>query len=181
MLLWSQGLFPVSPIQLMSGCAGAGREHSQAASPRWPMEIFHAMDVVLSLWMGAGWGAAFHFWMAFSFLVLSLTPLLSWSSSFSGSSAFFRNFMKFAKVPGVRDLYSGTGCDLVIGWWENCILYCCFCIYIVIINSSITSITVSFLVLLNCPYLSPGVLLFVRFSSLCWDGRGGVSERLSGA
>jgi len=40
----------------MSGCAGAGRGHSQTASPSWPMEIFHATEVMLSLGMGVGWG-----------------------------------------------------------------------------------------------------------------------------
>jgi len=35
----------------------AGREHSQADSPGWTMEIFHTMDIALSLWMGAGQGA----------------------------------------------------------------------------------------------------------------------------
>jgi len=41
--------FPVSHIQLMSRCAGAGKEHSQTASPGWAMEIFHTIDVMLSL------------------------------------------------------------------------------------------------------------------------------------
>jgi len=53
----NQGLFPVSHIQLMSRCAGAGREHSQAASPSWPMEIFHTIDIVLSVCMGLAGGA----------------------------------------------------------------------------------------------------------------------------
>jgi len=41
----------------MSRRAGAGREHSQAASPRWPMEIFYTTAIRLSLLMGVGWGA----------------------------------------------------------------------------------------------------------------------------
>jgi len=45
----NQGLFPVSHMQLMSRCAGAGREHSQADNPSWPVEIFHTIDVMLSL------------------------------------------------------------------------------------------------------------------------------------
>jgi len=45
----NQGLFPVSHIQLMSSCAEAGREHSQTASPTWPMEIFHTLNIMLSL------------------------------------------------------------------------------------------------------------------------------------
>jgi len=52
----NQGRFPVSPVQLTSRCAGAGREHSQAAGPAWPTEIFHTMDVMLSLWMGLAGG-----------------------------------------------------------------------------------------------------------------------------
>jgi len=45
----NQGLFPVYHIQLMSRCVGAGREHSQAANPGRPMEIFHTIDITLSL------------------------------------------------------------------------------------------------------------------------------------
>jgi len=40
---------PVPHIQLTSRCAGAGRERSQAASPSWSTEVFHTMDVKLSL------------------------------------------------------------------------------------------------------------------------------------
>jgi len=35
--------------QIMSRCAGAEREHSQTSSSSWPMEIFHTIDVMLSL------------------------------------------------------------------------------------------------------------------------------------
>jgi len=38
----------------MSRCAGAGREHGQADSPGWPMEIFHTTDMH-SLGVGVGW------------------------------------------------------------------------------------------------------------------------------
>jgi len=54
--------FPVSHIQLMSRCAVAGREHSQTASPSWPMEIFHTIEAMLSLWMGVGWGGGWWWW-----------------------------------------------------------------------------------------------------------------------
>jgi len=37
------------PCWLMSRHAGAGREHSQAASPSWPIGICHTMDLILSL------------------------------------------------------------------------------------------------------------------------------------
>jgi len=33
--------------------AGAGREHSQAASPSWPKEIFYAIDIICSVYK---WG-----------------------------------------------------------------------------------------------------------------------------
>ena len=50
--------------------------------------------------------------------------------------------------------------------------------FIIISSSS----SIFFFVLLNCLYLNPLVSLFVYFSSpSCWVGRGGVSERLSGA
>jgi len=45
----SRTFLPVSHGQLMSRSAGAGREHGQAASPSWPMEIFHTIGVMLSL------------------------------------------------------------------------------------------------------------------------------------
>jgi len=45
-------LFPVSHIHLLSRCAGVRREDSQMASPSWPKEIFHTMDLMLSLGMG---------------------------------------------------------------------------------------------------------------------------------
>jgi len=41
----------------MGRCAGAGREHSQAASPSWLMEIFYTIEVTLSLQMGVDQGA----------------------------------------------------------------------------------------------------------------------------
>jgi len=49
-------------VQLMSRCAVAGREHSQAANPSWPMEIFHTIDTMLNLRMGVGReaGTLFH-------------------------------------------------------------------------------------------------------------------------
>jgi len=49
LLLRNQGLFSVSHVWLMSRWAGAGREQSQADSPRRTTEIFHTMDVMLSL------------------------------------------------------------------------------------------------------------------------------------
>jgi len=50
----SRTFFPISHIQLANMCAGAGREHSQAASPSWPEEVFHTIDITLSLGMTVG-------------------------------------------------------------------------------------------------------------------------------
>jgi len=44
----------VSHVQLTSRYAGAEGEHSRAASRDWPTEIFHAVDVMISLLMGVG-------------------------------------------------------------------------------------------------------------------------------
>jgi len=66
-----------------------------------------------------------------------------------------------------------------------CIVYSLFCtliIIIVIIISSSNSSSRYFVVLLTCLDPSPRVSPFVHFpSQSCWGGRGGVSERLSGA
>jgi len=35
----------------------AGREHRKAANPSWPTEIFHTIDVMLTIKMGVGWVA----------------------------------------------------------------------------------------------------------------------------
>jgi len=56
----SRTFFSASRVWLMSRCAGAGREHRQAANPIWPMEIFHTIDITLSLWMGVGLRAGVH-------------------------------------------------------------------------------------------------------------------------
>jgi len=48
----------------MSRCAGAGKEHSQAPSPSWPVEIFHIMDMMIVY----EWGLAVGQESLFSFL-----------------------------------------------------------------------------------------------------------------
>jgi len=48
-MLRNQGLFSVSGVWLMSRSAGAGRKQSQASSPHWPTEIFHTIDIMLSI------------------------------------------------------------------------------------------------------------------------------------
>jgi len=63
---------------------------------------------------------------------------------------------------------------------KNCIVYSLFCILITAIIIIIV-ISITFIVLLNCLYLSPRVSPFVHvFSPPRWQGRGGLSERLSG-
>ena len=97
--------FPVSHIQLMSRCAGSGRKHSQAAIPSWPMEKFHTMDVILSLWMEVGlWGRS----LLFSFPGV-------WILSCLGVRTFGGNFMEFA-IFGFHNHCSGTGCELATRW-----------------------------------------------------------------
>jgi len=55
----------------MSRCTKAGREHSQAASPSWPMEIFHTIDIRLSIHIGDDRGAGTLFPGVWSFSVSS--------------------------------------------------------------------------------------------------------------
>jgi len=116
---------------------------------------------------------------AFLFAV-SLNPL--WCRR----SNFFRSFSKFAKSESSRfhDHCLGTDYESVIRWRENCIVYSLVCIFIIIIiitTITISSISIYFVIILNCLYLSPRVSLSALFPSPpCWAGRGGVSERLSG-
>jgi len=51
----------------MSRCAGAGREQSQAPNPIWPMEIFHTIDVMLSIQMRFGQRAGTFFSVSLNF------------------------------------------------------------------------------------------------------------------
>jgi len=87
------------------------------------------------------------------------------NSLLSGSSAFFRSFAKFTKstISMFRSRCLGTGCKSGIRWWENCIVYCLFCIFIIIVISS-SSGSIYFVALLNWLYLNPWVSLFVLFS-----------------
>jgi len=84
--------FPVSHIQLMSRCAGAGREPSQTDNPVWPTEIFHTIDGMLGLGMGVGQGKG----SFYAFLIsVNSNPLLSGSLVFFGNSAKFG----FSRLP----------------------------------------------------------------------------------
>jgi len=122
----SQGLFPVSHFHVTSRCAGDGREHSQTASPSWPMEIFHTIYVILSLWMKVGQGAG-----------LFLSLFCDFKSSLGQELKLFQEFRLFQKFHKIqfskfRGCCSGTSCKLDIGWRENWIVYCLFCIFIII-------------------------------------------------
>jgi len=103
--------FSISLIQLMNRCAGAGREHSQTASPRWPMEIFHTIDVNLSLLMGICLGAGIcpSLFCEFEFcLVLEF--------QFFGEFEFLGNSAEFMKSATSRfcKCCSGSDCKSVI-------------------------------------------------------------------
>ena len=112
--------------------------------------------------------------------VQTLSDVGVWT--FSGSSVFFRNFTKFVKSmsPSFHNCCSGIDCELVIRWWENCVVYSLFFIIItVIIIISSSSSSISFFVLLNCVNLNPRVLPFVDFFSPSHWGEEG--EGLSSA
>jgi len=172
LLLRNQGLSPVSHIQVMSRCSGAGREHSQADGPSWPVEIFLTMDGMLSLGMGThlgGGGEQISMFFALFFWEFKLLQDLG---------LFFRSSKKFIKSTSsiFHSCCSGTGytiCRQMVR--KYCIVYCLFCIFIIITSSSSN---IAYVALLNCLYLNPRVSSFVHFSSPpLWGGRGDVSER----
>jgi len=59
----------------------------------------------------------------------------------------------------LRLLLRNCLCNWFIKWWENCIVYSLLCIFI----SSSSSINISFVILLNCFYLNPQVLVLFYF------------------
>ena len=150
----------------MSRCAGAGREHSQAASPGWPMEIFRSMDIILGLWIRVGLGGRKQWALLLSWIS---NPLFSGSLNlFSKSWVFFRSFAKFAKFVtwGSTIAAHGVTANCSSGGEKNSFVYSLFCIFVIIIvisSSSIISISISFVALLNCFYLNPWVSLFFPF------------------
>ena len=139
----------------MSRCAGAGREHSQAASPSWPMEILLTIDVILSLWMGIGWGFSLLWIWIFSCLGV-WTCLGVWS--FWGVSQNSQN-LQF-----LGSMVTAWGLTVNQSLGGEKIIYSLFCIFIIIITGSSISSSISF-VLSNCLYLNQQVLPFVHFSS----------------
>jgi len=63
----------------MSRCADAEREHGWTASPKWPMKIFHTIDIMLNLQMGL---AGVRKLLALLGFYVVLNPLLAASSNF---------------------------------------------------------------------------------------------------
>jgi len=108
-------------------------------------------DFVLSLSVRVGQGTGCFFFSVSSNLLLS------------GSLVFFGNFAT-SMSSGFCNRCWGTGCELVIGWQENC---CC------------SSSSVSFVFLLNCLCLNLSVLSFVHFSSPSHWWQKGSSERVA--
>jgi len=65
-----------------------------------------------------------------------------------------------------------------LGVEKNCIVYSLFCLFIIItIIIIVTSMNIFFVVLLNCFYLNPQDLPFIRFSSPSHWGRQGSGDR----
>jgi len=88
----------------MSRRAGARREYTQTASPNGPVEIFHTIGVLLSLWMGSARGQ---------------------ESSFSHEFDLFCEFelfKEFCKIHKFCDRCLVTGCKSVMTWWEKIVL-----------------------------------------------------------
>jgi len=109
----------------------------------------------------------------------------------------FKLFQEFGLFQEFCEIYENSEGSMIsaqslnvdqLSGGEKKIVYILFCIFIIIVVITIVSIissisvSISFVALLNCPFLKPGVFPFVHFSSpSCCGGRGGVSERLSGA
>jgi len=74
--------------------------------PSWPMQIFHTIDIMLSLGMGAGQGQES---LSARLVPMSLNLLLSRSLN------FFGHLTKFM-ISRFRNRCSETDCELVIRW-----------------------------------------------------------------
>jgi len=148
----------------MSRCARAGREHSQAASPGWPTEVFHTMGIIYEWGLAEGQNLLF-------LVSMGSNPLLSRSLNFSQELGFFWEFCEILKnlqVRGSATAARGLTVHRSSGGEKNCVVYRLFCIFI----SSSSSI--SFVALLNRLYLNPRVSAFVHFSfpSRCGEAEG---------
>ena len=151
----NQGLSPASHVQLMSGCAGAGRQQSQAASPSWPVEIFHTRDITLSFtnWNWPG-GRNSVFSVSLNCTVSSV--LFPWVPWVLWNSWVWQN----PRAPGNLWLLRPLLCDRLHNWLsgreKNYIVYSLICIFFIS-----SSINISFLVLLN-GFISTHDLIFVH-------------------
>ena len=119
--------------------------------------------------------------------------IFPWVWIFSGNSVFFREFVEFweicklcriCKIHKLWEIHkfhyccSGTaGAISHQAVRKNCIVYSLFRVFTVIIV--VVIIIVSFVVWLNCLYLSPQVLLFIH-SPPHPTGEGGWGEQLHG-
>ena len=137
--------------------SGAGRQHSHAASASWPMKIFCIIGVMLSLWMGVGWGIGILFFPG--------------SSNFYASLVFFG---EFCEIHGSWSLLRDWLCTWSSGSEKNCIVYSLLWIFIIIIITTIISI--SFVLILNCLYLNLRVY-FLSISPPHPTGGKGRGER----
>ena len=172
LLLWNQGLF-----QLLSRCAGAGREHRQTASPSWSVEIFHTLDIMLCLWTGDGRGQE----------AIGSSLFCEFESSPVWEFKRFWEILKNSQIWHSATTAQGLAADQSLGGEKRRIAYSLFCIFVIIIVtiiiSIISSVSISFVAFLNCLYLNPRVPPFcpLLLPIPLWGGRGGVSERLSSA
>jgi len=122
------------------------------------MEIIYTIDVMLSVGMGVGQSGGRNLLVSF---VGVQTFLRVWC--ISGALQNLENLQFLDSVV--------TALGLIVNWSSGGkkIIYSLFCIFIIIIIFS----SICFVVLLNCLYLNPQVLLFVHFSSpCCLSGRG---------
>jgi len=88
----------------MRRCAGARREHSQAVSPSWLMEILCTLDVMLSLLKGVGWGSRSLLFSLSSNPLFSGSPNFSWSCLFQGFCKIHKNPRVWSSTIGARGL-----------------------------------------------------------------------------
>jgi len=102
----------------------------------------------------------------FLFFSINLHPLLSRSWNFSGSSVFFRSFVKFTESAISRFCDRCLGATVNQSSHGDIIVYSLFCIFIIISSSSSSSsCSISSVVLSSCLYLKLQVSRFVHFSS----------------
>ena len=125
--------------------------------------------------MGAGQGAGHYLFSHFCEFESSFLQEfeLFWEYGLFGKFHEIRKIPKFAVL---QSLLWGLILNWSSGGKKNCIVYTLFCIFIIIIN-----ISISFVALLNCLFLNPRVSPVVCFPSpFRWGGRGEGDEWLPG-